>query len=288
MSQHEDNREASTCPWPALPPNAHKGDAGRVEALVGSTEMPGAAVLVARAAARAGAGLVTILCADAGLMQLLPPAVPEAIWLQVGQRKGQPDGRQPHARLAGCGMGDTARTRKLIGDLLALDDDTPLVLDADALNAVAAEPGLLARASNPLIITPHPGEAGRLLGYSIPADEAGRIKAAEELARLTASITCLKGQGTVISDGSQTLVNTTGCAAMATAGTGDVLGGILVAYLARAKASARQVNLFALAALAVENHGLCGERAAKELGADAVIASDLIDQLGSVQRALRT
>ncbi len=287
MSQHEDNSRTGACPWPALQPDAHKGDAGRVEALVGSTEMPGAAVLVARAAQRAGAGLVTVLCADAGLLQLLPPAVPEAVWLQASRRADQPDDRAPHARLAGCGMGDTARTRKLVGDLLGLDDDTPLVLDADALNALASEPALLAGSSNPLIITPHPGEAGRLLGRPIPRDKAGRIRAAEDLARLTGSVTCLKGRGTVISNGKQTSVNESGCAAMATAGAGDVLAGVLVAYLARARASGGSIDLLAIAALAVRNHGLCGQRAEGEVGTDAVIASDLIDHLGAVQQALR-
>ena len=286
--------------WPPLAPDAHKGRAGRVQALVGSADMPGAALLVARAAQRAGAGLVTVLCVDPGPKVALPSAVPEAIWRDVKAlfpTQGEPaplagsalSEGSPHARVAGCGLGNNARTRGLLSTLLDLQDNVPLVLDADALNVAAEAPERLRAFSDPLVITPHPLEAARLLGRPVGPGDPERALAARELAQRTGAIVCLKGRATVICDTERLEINDTGCAGMATAGAGDVLAGMLAAYLARAFAGQRSGSSdpFAVAALAVRCHGLAGERAAQVRGSDAVIASDLIDQLGAVQKELR-
>ena len=130
------------------------------------------------------------------------------------------------------------------------------------------------------MLTPHPGEAARLLGRRIPAEPEGRAEAACEIARRAGAVCCLKGAATVVSDGERTYVNDTGNPGMATAGAGDVLAGILGALLAGGPPA------FERAAFAVRVHGLAGDRAARALGARSVVASDLIDHLPGALREL--
>jgi len=283
---------------PTLAPDAHKGDAGRVLLLAGSATMPGAAVLAARAAQRAGAGLVAVGCLDRELLTVIPAAAPEAVLVDLAVREDGSEGalpadlrarlsnRRDHVRVAGPGLGNTARTRNLLERLLDLDDACPLVLDADGLNVLGDRPELLAEraGSGPLILTPHAGEAGRLLGRGIPREAEGRAAAAEELAGRSGAIVCLKGRGTVITDGDRTLVNASGNAGMATAGSGDVLAGILGAFLATAEADTAW-TAFDAAVAGVWVHGRSGDMAAEGVGLRALIASDLIDHL---PLALRT
>lgn len=306
MSSPPRSRESSAPAeerWPSLPPelpaDAHKGDAGRVLCIVGSRSMPGAAVLVARAAQRAGAGLVQIGCLDEALLAIVPGAAPEAVlvdlseavppWGRLGpEAEGLLAGREPHARLFGCGVGDDARARAVLAALLRAPGAAPLVLDADALNALDGEPERLRASRAPVVVTPHPGEAARLLGHEVPRDEAGRVACARELASRSGALVCLKGHGTVVADGRSTRVNRTGNAGMATAGAGDVLAGMLVAYLAafrhdpRAAADAAAAR-FDAAALAVHVHGVAGDLAAAELGRRALVASDLVRFLPAAQ-----
>jgi hydroxyethylthiazole kinase-like uncharacterized protein yjeF len=256
--------------------DAHKGDAGRVLCIAGSRTMPGAAILVARAAQRAGAGLVSIGCLDRELMQLVPVAAPEAVLLDLGASfEGLSEG-DPHALLLGPGIGDDERARDVVGRFLEACPGIPRVLDADALNALRGEPQALADAAGPVVITPHPGEAGRLLGRPVPADSEGRSAAARELQRSSGAVVVLKGAGTVVCDGERSYVNDTGNPGMATAGSGDVLAGILVAYLVR-------LEPFQAACAAVRVHGLAGDLAAERLGEAGLVASDLIDELPAAQ-----
>ncbi len=268
---------------PALRADAHKGDAGRLLLLCGSAAMPGAALLVARAAQRAGAGLVTVGCLDRELRALVPLAAPEALLLDLtGGVPRQLAERVDDARVVGCGLGDTPRTRRLVETLLADGFAGATVLDADALNVLAGEPELLAAAPGPLVLTPHPLEAARLLGREVPGDDEGRAAAARELARRSGAVVCLKGRHTVVVDGRSTYVNATGNPGMATAGSGDVLAGILGAYLAQ-RADASTWTPFLAACAAVHAHGLAGDLAAAELGERGVIARDLVESLPAAQ-----
>jgi len=276
---------------PALAVDAHKGDAGRALCICGSRLMPGAAILCVRAAMRAGAGLVGLAAFDPELLLSVPGASPEVVLLDwssdalaetgLAQRLAA---REDHARLAGPGLGLGTRTRVLVETLLADAFRGPLVLDADALGVLGNEPERLRARGATTILLPHPGEAGRLLGRAIPRDESGRIAAARELSRRSGAICLLKGSRSVIADGERAFVNTSGNPGMATAGSGDVLAGIVVAYLAGAAANpdARFSSLDALRA-AVHVHGLAGDLAALRLGARALIASDLIDELPAAQ-----
>jgi NAD(P)H-hydrate epimerase len=263
-------------PLPGLAVDAHKGDAGRVLSCCGSRTMPGAAVLAARAAQRAGAGLVVACCLDPELLAILPVGAPEAVL--VDGAGSLAESVRADARLAGPGLGATERTRELVSKLLR-DASSPLALDADALNVLDGEPERLADTGAPLVLTPHPGEAARLLGRDVPRDAEGRLAAARELAERAGVIVCLKGHATVVTDGARDYVNDTGNPGMATAGSGDVLAGMLAAYLATCD------DAFTAAAHAVRLHGLAGDLAAAERGERAVIASDLIEHLGRAQRS---
>lgn len=257
--------------------------------------MPGAAILCARAAQRAGAGLVAVGCVDLLLAAVLPCAAPEAVLVDLsdvlelrgGVRTSARERlrqRAPHAVLLGPGLGADARTRSLVE--LVLDSfDVPLVLDADGLNVLAGEVQRLRQARARLVLTPHPGEAARLLGRAIPEDEAGRERAARELAECSGAIVCLKGRGTwVVEPEGGAWCNPSGNPGMATAGAGDVLAGILGAYLALVGVGADAWTAGDAARAAVYVHGLAGDLAAAALGERAVIASDLIRELPAAQR----
>jgi NAD(P)H-hydrate epimerase len=288
---------ASTpAPPPRLASDAHKGDAGRVLCLAGSESMPGAAILCARAAQRAGAGLVAVGCLDAVLLGALPAAAPEAVLVDLTEKfehNGRVHGgaaerllgRAPHAVLLGPGLGDDARTRALLSLALATLE-VPLALDADALNALDGEPERLRGSRVPLVLTPHPGEAERLLHRAIPRGAEGRAGAARELAERSGAIVCLKGHGTVVVEpGGEAWVNTTGNPGMATAGAGDVLSGILAAYLALVRSlPGHDWTPLAAARAAVHVHGLAGDLAAERLGERALVASDLVAELPAAQR----
>ena len=287
---------------PDLPLDAHKGDAGRVLAVVGARTMPGAAILVARAAQRAGAGLVTLAVPERGLIQCVAPAAPEAIFVVLDEAprpERAPEGVEPHevdrlpsalrsvladVRLIGCGRGDDDTTRALVRALVDDSFTGPLVVDADGLNAVAGEPERLATSRRVVVITPHPGEAQRLLGRTVGTTVRTRTLAAQELAERVRGICVLKGNGTVVSDGARTWVAETGNPGMATAGAGDVLAGVLAAYLC---ASLRTIEFTTWDAVraAVHVHGLAGDLAAAALGPRAVVASDLVLYLADAQRA---
>lgn len=274
-------------PIPALPETAHKGRAGRLLSVCGSPRMPGAAILVGRAAARAGAGLVALASRDTWMDALLVGALPEAVLVRIepGELASLTATGRWHARVLGCGLGQDELARALVDALLASRTAEPAVLDADALNLLEGEPERLRELPGPLALTPHPGEAARLLGRSVPEDGAGRLACARELAERSGALVCLKGRASVVTDGERVFVNPTGNAGMATGGTGDVLAGIAGAYLAYAAAArSREWDAFDALCQAVWVHGRAGDLAAEELGRRALLASDVIAALPRAQR----
>jgi hydroxyethylthiazole kinase-like uncharacterized protein yjeF len=285
---------AQFVPIPIPPPDleacAHKGQAGRLLCLCGSVAMPGAAQLVLRSAQRAGAGLVTLAVFQPEVIKSVSPGAPEATFLDLSRSKAlfaerlpkEIDAHLHDVRVAGPGLGTGGSTRALTAALVNSDFKGPLVLDADALTVSATEPADLTACQGPLVITPHPGEATRLLGRPVPQDDAGREEVAKELAATTGSICVLKGAGTVISDGEVVFRNGTGNAGMATAGSGDVLAGILAAYLCCCTEGFTPMDA---ACAAVFVHGLAGDLACDEKGVRGVVATDLIDFLPAAQKA---
>jgi NAD(P)H-hydrate epimerase len=274
-----------------LPEAAHKGLAGRVLCVCGSDEMPGAALLAVRAAQRAGAGLVTLATGARALHGALPASAPEALlapWSKAEELRSLLRSREDHARLVGPGLGANALTKRAVELVLAASAGLPLVLDADALNVLAGSWVLLRRARATLVLTPHPGEAARLLGRRVASDDRSRLAAAREISARSGAICCLKGRGTVVAREERVYVNSTGNPGMATAGTGDVLAGILVAYLAACRTGLDpQWNAWSAACAAVHVHGLAGDLARARLGARGLIASDLIQMLPLAQERLR-
>jgi NAD(P)H-hydrate epimerase len=173
---------------------------------------------------------------------------------------------------AGPGLGRSPGLTALLAALLA-QLDVPLVLDADGLNAFADHPERLRRHRAPIVLTPHPGEFGRLVGLDARAVQAQREPLAVRYAAATGAVLVLKGHGTLVTDGERLYRNDTGNPGMATAGSGDVLTGLLAALLAQG------LEPFAAAQLGVYLHGLAGDLARDELGAPSLIATDLLYSL---------
>ncbi|MBN3828152.1 NAD(P)H-hydrate dehydratase, partial [Burkholderia sp. Ac-20384] len=246
----------------ALPARAfasHTGTFGRLAVLVGDTGTCGAPILAARAALFTGAGKVHVGFLGAGA----PPYDPPFPELMLHPADGL-DLDAMTAIAAGCGLGTREAAATLVRDVLAHDAAT--LLDADALNLVATHADLATAVAtrgtrgNPCVLTPHPLEAARLLGSDTPTIQRDRVAAAHALAARYAANVVLKGSGTVIAapDGRVT-INPTGNAALATGGTGDVLGGLIGALLAQHvapyEAALAGVYLHGLAADTLTAHG---------------------------------
>jgi hydroxyethylthiazole kinase-like uncharacterized protein yjeF len=213
----------------ARPRNFHKGMAGSLGILGGAAGMTGAALLAGRAALKLGAGKVYLGLLHEGLA--VDPVHPELMLRHPDDALGQ----DLDALVVGPGLGDSERAETLLGAALA--SDLPCVLDADALNLISESEDLrhaCARRSADTLITPHPAEAGRLLALSTADVQADRVKAARALAGNLNAHVVLKGAGSILvaRDG-HWFVNTSGNPGLASAGTGDVLAGILGALLAQ-------------------------------------------------------
>jgi ADP-dependent NAD(P)H-hydrate dehydratase / NAD(P)H-hydrate epimerase len=276
-----------------LPPRdsgAHKRDFGSVAVIAGSRGKTGAAILAARGALRAGAGLVTVLC-PASLESVIVGALPEAMTVGVAEEDGSlaaGAGGDLVARLEdfdaavlGPGVGTSPGAVSAIRAVVSRSR-LPLVLDADGLNAFAGRTRALARRRGPTVATPHPGEAGRLLGTPAGAVQSDRLAAARRLAKDARCCIVLKGEASLIAtpDG-RVVVNPTGTPLLATAGSGDVLAGAIGALLAGGLGEAES------AAAAAFLHGAAGERLARTLGDAGLLAAELADSLPRVRRSLR-
>lgn len=278
---------------PALPTrsrDASKHDLGRVVVVGGAEGMAGAPALTASAALRAGAGLVELVVPEvvAPIAATFDPCV---------MTSGLPAARdgtfaagiavplafraaRATALAVGPGIGRSAHLVPLVAGLWH-DTAGPAVFDADALWALAQlPPGALARHAGPRIVTPHAGEMARLAGLApAPRADRGRLEdEARSLARAAGITVVLKGPGTLVVDGAQEARNETGNPGLATAGTGDVLTGVVAALLAQGLAP------FPAARLAAWLHGRSGDLGAAELGPWSLTARDVIDRLPAAFR----
>ena len=267
---------------PPREPGTHKGDYGHALLVAGSNGKAGAAILAARSIVRAGAGLVTaavpepiVQTVDLGSIESMTLELPSSPAGQITEAAVDAvlDAAEGKAVLAlGPGLGQEPATAEAIRRI-ALDCPLPLVLDADGLNAFAGRAGELAERRSETVLTPHPGELGRLLGIPTAEVQADRIAAARRAAEETEAIVVLKGSLTLVASGRAVFVNPTGNPGMATGGSGDVLTGLIAGLLAQ--------GLDALDAtlLGVYLHGLAGDIAASFQGEVALAAGDLIDAL---------
>lgn len=275
---------------PARPAASYKNQFGHVLVIAGSPGKTGAALMTARACLRAGAGLVTI-GAPESLMDIFMGRVTEEMLIPLpdsGDGTLAPFAadeilRQIRGRFdvlaIGPGLGASPEVHAVVRELV-VRSVVPLVIDADGLNALAGQSGVLHNAKAPLILTPHPGELRRL-DPNVPADRS-RIDGAIGFAKAYGVTLVAKGAPSITAtpDG-HALVNTTGNAGMATAGTGDVLTGIIAGL------AAQKMRPSSAAALGVYLHGLAGDIAAVRLGQHALIATDLISTLADAFLSLQ-
>lgn len=263
--------------FPPRAADSHKGTLGRVGLLAGSAGMSGAAILAARGAHRAGAGLVTVL-ADDDSRAAIPAASPETLTLPRGAALEALASFD--ALGVGPGLGASAEARASFEH--AVSAGVPAVFDADALN-LAAGPEAFASRTAATVLTPHPGEAGRLLGLPAAAIQRDRAAAARELAERARCAVVLKGHRSLVAaPGVDVRVVLSGNPALATGGTGDVLTGIAAAFLARG------LDALAAASAAAYLHGLAGDFVREARGEEGLVARDLADALSHAFRALRT
>ena len=260
-------------------PDSHKGDFGHIFILAGSARLTGAAVLCAEAALRSGAGLVTlgIPCGLASAIIKIKPI--EAMILPLGEtrekslslaafQKIKDFVKQIDVLVVGPGVSQNKSTQALVRKVVA-KINKPLVIDADGLNALTGHLKIL-QGNRLAILTPHPGEMSRLLGASIKKVQAKRKEVAKKFANEHNCTVVLKGHKTIVaSPEGRIYENNTGNPGMATAGSGDVLSGMIAAFLGQG------LNAFLAAKYAVYLHGLAGDLAAEEKTQISLIASDI-------------
>jgi NAD(P)H-hydrate epimerase len=273
----------------------HKGTFGHLLAVAGSRGKSGAAVLLGLSALRSGVGLMTV-AVPRGSLEAVAAARAEIMTEPLSESSAGNLGRGAASRAlrlladrdalaVGPGLGTAKETRQTVLSLLERRT-RPAVADADALNALAEEtgvtPAMLASRRFPLVLTPHPGEAARLLRSTTGKIQADRIGTLRRLTRRTGAVVVLKGHRTLVGapDG-RVAVNSSGNPGMATAGTGDVLTGMIGAFLARG------LDAWDAARLAVFVHGDAGDRAAFDLGQDGMIAGDLVSRIPDAINALQ-
>lgn len=289
--------------------DSNKGTYGRALLACGSLGFTGAPALAAAAAYRAGAGLVT-LALPRTVQPIVAAQLMEVTYLPLPDRDGawSPRAVKPlveraqdyDALLVGCGFGRAPSTQAFVENLFGMRrgrayELPPLVIDADALNALAALDQWWARArfATPPILTPHPGEMARLLGTTVPQVQADRIGCAREAARQWNAIVVLKGAFTVIAapDRRVTLLPFAN-PALATAGTGDVLAGAIVGLLAQYRAASKRGasnvpdDAYRAALVGAYLHALAGERVREQIGEAGAVAGDLIARLPEAIRSL--
>lgn len=258
----------------ARPRNTHKGDYGRVLAIGGDHGMPGAVRLAAEAAARVGAGLVSIATRSAHAAHISAQR-PELLCYGVEHANElRPLLSAASVVVIGPGLGQSPWARQLFSAVL--ETDLPCVVDADALNLLAAESVV----RDAWVLTPHPGEAARLLACTGAEIQADRFNAVREVRRRYGGVVVLKGAGTLVAAGDEPVgICAGGNPGMASAGMGDVLSGVIAALIAQG------LSLRDAARLGVWLHAEAGDRAASA-GERGLLASDIMPHLRSLVNRL--
>lgn len=270
--------------------NTHKGDFGHVFVIAGSNGFTGAAYLCAQGALLGGAGLVTL-----GIPEKSNPIVArkltEAMTKPLPQTKAGSLSIKAFSAInkfsnnvdvlaVGPGLSRNKQTQSLIRKIIS-KIDKPMVIDADGLNALAGHLNILKKRKSSVIITPHPGEMGRLLNISAGRVQKNRRILAKQFSGRYNIVTVLKGQGTVVADPSGGIyINRTGNPGMAKGGSGDVLTGVIAAFLGQSR------DAFQAACAGVYVHGLAGDLAVTRTGQVSLLATDILNKLPLVLKKL--
>ena len=267
---------------PCRADDAHKGSVGRIAIIggcSGEVTMVGAVALAANAAMRSGAGLVRLFVPEA----LVAPALVLAPTCTACRHPRDAAGLLSamfdfgaDVAVIGPGLGESLPAEAVVEFIRKFPG--PILVDADGLNRLSESPGFAAAGDNRVILTPHPGEAARLLASkglsdAIGTDPTSRRQAALALTEQYRCIVALKGRGTVVTNGERLYVNETGNSGMATGGSGNVLTGVIAALIGQRMAP------FEAAVLGVYLHGLAGDFAAEEYGRLSMTAEDIISFL---------
>lgn len=292
FKNHFTDRPLARTLLPKRPENSNKGSFGKALVITGSTKYRGAAHLSLEAALRGGAGLVAYL-GEPDLADELTMKYPEAIYHREHLEHGLDE--QGIARILelshayssiviGSGSSPSAELYSLVETIL-LSEGSPVALDADAINSIAAYGGstdIIRRAKRPVILTPHPLEFARLAGKSVTDVQANRLSLARRFAYEHGCVLLLKGAATVVTDGDSVYLNGTGSSALAKAGSGDVLAGLLASILAQGTEPIRA------AALAAYLHGAAGDSLAASYSHYGVTPSDLPREIARVLSELES
>lgn len=262
--------------------NAHKGTFGSALLIAGSYGMMGAAVLAAKSCLRSGVGKLTVHSVPAG-NEILQISVPEAMFSPAPDNDSgrinsffyPKDLEKYQAIGVGPGIAVDVNVRQSLNVLIDVcrELNKPLIIDADGLNNIVQSPLTIARLPEKTILTPHPGEFKRLVGKTWK-DDYERLELLKDFARKNKVVVCLKGANTAVAlpDG-RVYFNNTGNPGMATAGSGDVLTGMMLSFLAQG------YEPYEAAILGVHEHGLAGDRAAEKRSQRAMIAGDIIEEI---------
>jgi NAD(P)H-hydrate epimerase len=306
--------DISNTPLPQLPPRraeSHKGDFGRALLVGGSRGMSGAISLAGKATLRSGAGLVTLAVPQViqNVVAMFDPSymtrgLTDGDGQVAGPATGEVNGMSSEATAValGPGLGRSNEVTEFV-EAVYVAVSKPMVVDADALFALAERPAVLSEPGGPRILTPHPGEFQRLTGKPYNQSERSEMAAAfargeddlhwefrrkaregakpgSATSKRPEMVVVLKGHRTVVTDGMRVSINQTGNPGMATGGSGDVLTGVITGLLCQG------LTPFDAARLGVYVHGLAGDLATQELGQVSLIASDLLDYLPRAFQAL--
>lgn len=262
--------------------NCHKGSFGTALILAGSYGMCGAEILASRAALTTGVGLLKAFVCDKNYTAFCV-SVPEAVTIPVSTSlNGAPDiyDKQIHsaltnsdALLIGPGLGRTDEAASIVKKLLEITE-IPVVIDADGINCISGDINILRKIKAPAIITPHPAEMARLCHTTVSDIQGNRVQYAKHVASRYSCVVVLKGANTVVaSPDGRVFFNTTGNPALATAGSGDVLSGMIVSYLAQGE------SVLNAALTAVWLHGKAADEAVKSISVPAISPQDIIAEL---------
>ncbi|MBQ9413631.1 MAG: NAD(P)H-hydrate dehydratase [Clostridia bacterium] len=279
----EITHEMVTRCFPPRPADSHKGTFGRLLCVCGSYGMAGAAMLAADAALRCGIGLLTAAL-PRSIYPIVAGRIPEAVYAPLPETEAgtlTAAASEPLAArlqtadavLIGCGLSQHPETAALLMTLLSRQS-VPMVIDADGLNILAAHRMEWKPGSAPLVLTPHPAEMARLTGQTVADIQNDRVGAATRFAEEHGVTLVLKGHETIVAtpDG-EIFWNPTGCAGMATGGSGDVLAGMIASFLAQGFSAADA------ACCGVYLHGLAGERASARMSQIAMLPRDMLTEL---------
>ncbi|MFH1893288.1 MAG: NAD(P)H-hydrate dehydratase [Candidatus Zixiibacteriota bacterium] len=272
---------------PVRLPTAHKGTCGKLFILAGSRGYTGAACLAAESSIRSGVGLCYLGVPmglnpifETKLTEVITRPLPDVAKKQCLALRGMGEIRQylkdTDAAVIGPGLGTHHETRELIRRLIP-DLVIPTIIDADGLNAIENHSDELSKCGAPLVITPHPGELSRLIDVDVPSIAKDRMTYALDAAQRFGCVVLLKGAPTFVADPSgEVFVNPTGNAGMATGGTGDILSGIIGAFLAQG------ISPLNAACIGAYIHGRAADVAVRDIGPTALIPSDIISYLAEV------